>query len=254
MRVHGGGAFWSGHDVAALCNTSDHEGVRLGLFSAFKPWELQQINHVDCFVRWQCEALHPSWEWATHGITLDEPGKVFFYAESLVRYIREKSTDFTDNLADTRLLAPPSGEMFMSNVPYSLGCLTTSVQTWRSQGFPDPVRDRPVHPQQQGDGSNNTIEFVGDAVDRPPFGWIDATDGLNVYLFGDALVRPGSYVDDYEVYDLRIEQAANGLRYRWVEFWERAGFTFWDKSRVEALKKSGKLKIFQTGWVVRRRC
>jgi hypothetical protein len=47
----------SEEDVAALSNTSDHQGVRPGLFAAFVPWELQQIDHANKFVTQLCVAL-----------------------------------------------------------------------------------------------------------------------------------------------------------------------------------------------------
>jgi hypothetical protein len=35
---------WMDQDAAAISNTSDHQGVRLGLFAASEPWELQQVT------------------------------------------------------------------------------------------------------------------------------------------------------------------------------------------------------------------
>lgn len=39
---------WTIHDIVAISNTSNHRGLRLGLFAAFEAWELQQIDHVNC--------------------------------------------------------------------------------------------------------------------------------------------------------------------------------------------------------------
>lgn len=48
---------WMGQDMAALSNTSEHKGMRLGLSAVFKPWELQQVDHVDYFITRLCAAL-----------------------------------------------------------------------------------------------------------------------------------------------------------------------------------------------------
>ena len=48
---------WMEQDFAAISNTSEHQGVRLGLFAAFEPWELQQVDHIENFVLRLCAAL-----------------------------------------------------------------------------------------------------------------------------------------------------------------------------------------------------
>ncbi|KAJ8129668.1 hypothetical protein O1611_g3965 [Lasiodiplodia mahajangana] len=43
--------------MAAIGNTSNHQGFPLGLFSVFEPWGLQQIDQMDRFVIWEIGGL-----------------------------------------------------------------------------------------------------------------------------------------------------------------------------------------------------
>jgi hypothetical protein len=241
---------WAKRDVAAIANTSNHEGVQLGLFSAFEAWELQQIDHVDRFVIWQCKALCLAREGTTAQISEAKFGEIFSHVECLVHYMCERP-----GITDTTLHTPESlfkldsREVEKTSVydqfiaRYSLLCLQFHWQYYRFDLFPDPVRDRPEG-EQQDNNSKATIDFTGDMVSLPPFGWIDATDGHYVNWFGAAFGHASRWVpvsDSPESYSLRSH---------YVDLWRDAGFTFWDQSRAEALKKFGKLESFRTGWAM----
>ncbi|GAB1318398.1 F-box domain-containing protein [Madurella fahalii] len=192
---------WMHRDTAAIGNTSDHGGVRLGLFAAFEPWELQQVDHADYFVVRLCMALWLVGEEAAAAAaapgpanTVVEPlgetefGDLMAHVDCLVRYMREHP-----GLADAALRTPPSlsrprDEASIDRGPiplyrqlalqYSLLCLRLSWQVQRLARFPDPARDQLGQQRQEGDaGHGRTVHFVGDAVHLPPFGWTDALDG-----------------------------------------------------------------------------
>ena len=248
---------WVDDDSVAISNTSDHRGLRLGLFAAFEPWELQQIDHVNHFLTRLCSALRiageealakssPEWlEGETRPINSSGFGVIFSYATELVWYMR-KHPDLVDAALRGLLPLPvPGGSdnppCIPRNIivdfvqPYSLLCLTYAWQQDRFQNLPDPVRDK-----LEEEGA--AIEFVADAVDLAPFGWVDALDGRYVNWFGEGLdsvpsLRPGNE-------DMFRQRFING------ELWRGAGFSLWDKSRVEAIKRLDWLKSVRTGWIM----
>lgn len=86
------------------------------------------------------------------------------------------------------------------------------------------------------------IDFTGDNVDLPPFGWVDALDVHYVNWFGEALhseVATTSY-NSPELSLARINS---------LELWVAAGFALWDRWRVEAIKELDQMR-FRTGWIV----
>lgn len=128
---------------------------------------------------------------------------------------------------------------------YPIICLQFAWQSQRLGSFPDPARDqREQQQQQQEDGGGATVDFVGDAVGLPPFGWVDALDGRYVNWFGHGLVAgisgtpaPG-------------EEETYLARYFSLELWRDAGFTLWDCRRIKAIKELDRLRTLRTGWVM----
>jgi hypothetical protein len=120
-----------------------------------------------------------------------EFGYLFSHVDCLVRYMREHLS-----LTDAALRALPSLPRLSSREDpdaapahsqfvqrYSLLCLRFGWQAHRSDSFPDPARDQRELLLQEDGG----IDFVRDALDLPPFGWVDALDGRYVNWFGEAL-------------------------------------------------------------------
>jgi hypothetical protein len=88
-----------------------------------------------------------------------------------------------------------------------------------------------------------SLVHTGDHDDAsPPFGWVDANDGLDCQRWGRHLRRevlsPGQ--DDTTAYQ-RI-----WMNWR-LSYWRWLGFAFWDKARIELLKS--RLPMYQTGWL-----
>lgn len=77
---------WTDRDTAAIGNTSDHQGVRLGLFAAFEPWELQQVDHANYFITRLCAALCLAGEEVAQPIGEAEFGDIFSHIDCLVQY------------------------------------------------------------------------------------------------------------------------------------------------------------------------
>lgn len=265
---------WVEEDVAAISNTSSHQGVRPGLFSAFEPWELQHIEHADYFITHLCVALRLAGEEAVAApapkdsstqVVLVQPigetefGDIFSHVDSLVRYVREYPS-----LADAALRALPllllqlatsPGDLDASSLSYQfvqrypLLCLHFGWQSHRAKILPDPSREELEEQRQEregavGPGCDATLNFVGDAVDLPPFGWVDALDGYYANWFGQGLVFiPWVPLPHHEQGTLRA-------RYTSLMLWRGAGFAFWDRWRVEALKELHLLKTLRRGWVV----
>ena len=250
--------YWTERDVAAISNTSDHQGVPLGLLAAFEPWELQQIDHVNHFVARLCVALTLVGE--EEGQEADF-GEIFSHMDELTRYLRSHS-----KLADAALRALPSlprltSRELLDAAPaysqlsqrYCLPCLRYAWQASRLDKFPDPARDKSEHQQQQqqqqgedgeeGGSNGTTIDFVGDNVELPPFGWVDALDGCYVNWFGEAL---HSEVGTSSYNSLELSLA----RHDSLELWTAAGFALWDRWRVEAIKELDQTRQLRTGWIV----
>lgn len=248
---------WMDQDTAAIGNTShDHQGERPGLFAAFEPWELQQVDHADRFVTRLCTALCLAREEAAAAqpIGKAEFGDVFSHVDRLVQHVRENP-----GIADAALRTPPSRRRLSSSREfpdlaaaehrqfverYALPCLQFAWQSHRLERFPDPARDQ--RRQQQEDGGGATVDFVGDAVDLPPFGWVDALDGYYVNWFGDALVDviPWTPVPDED------EEETYFARDFSLQLWRDAGFTLWDQRRVESIKELDWLRTLRTGWLM----
>ncbi|KAI0975377.1 hypothetical protein F4678DRAFT_420124 [Xylaria arbuscula] len=237
---------WTDGDVAAFGNTTDLQGVQLGLFSAFEPWELQQIDHIDRFIMSQCKtyciARGDSWQ-----INVPKFGEISSHVSHLVDFMCEGPEIPDQTLYDAALLSNFSlNDKYDECVErHQLPCLGSDWQRRRFSLFPDPVRDRY---EQEGDDNGATINFAGDAVDLPSFGWIDATSGHYINWFGDALLDTGRRAPvpyDEETYPPRSHK---------LQTWRDTGFTFWDQKRVQALKMKrnelGASEVYQTGWII----
>lgn len=251
---------WVHEDIAALSNTSEHQGVRLGLLATFEFWEQQQIDHVNHFVTQFIPALHLAEAAEGNTITIpasadllaamaEEPkskvdwGVLFSHTECLARYLREHPS-----LADVATRALPLMEDHFTfkeemTLPQrkiyeqSLLPLGNNWQCYRIDRLPDPaMRKRILHHVRP-------IYFVGDAVELPPFGWTDATGEREVNMIGEAW----SWMLERWLPEDRKEKFPEWQAR--VELWRGAGFTLWDRQRVLALKELETMKSLRKGWV-----
>lgn len=264
--------YWTEGDTAAISNTSDRRGVRLGLFAAFEPWELQQVDHADYFITRLCMALRiVGEEEATAAATTGpantlperigdtEYGDLATHVDCLVRYMREHP-----GLADAALrrqlslprfressgrTSTPSYFLFARR--YALPCLNYCWQLDRLRRFPDPARDQlgwQLQGQEGDAGHGRTVRFVGDAVHLPPFGWTDALDGRYTNWFGEALV--GGVLRTGRANTRRDDEKTRLTRIECLSAWRGAGLALWDRKRVQALKELDCLSKLRTGWVL----
>lgn len=260
-------ASWMDQDAAAMSNTSDHQGVRLGLLASFEPWELQQVDHADYFFTRLCVAFRTIGEeramatpappslaatGTTQPIGEVEFGDTFSHADRLVRCMREHPSLTEAALRALRLIPEVYNQEATGAVPthiqfirrFTLLCLRNGWQSFRAHNFPDPVRDQYEQQQSEGNGSGAMVSFVGDKVDSPPFGWVDALDGRYVNWFGDGLCSIPGISPDLETRQEAVQ------RFIFVEAWRGAGFALWDRRRVEALKEVDSLRSLRTGWIL----
>ena len=267
-------ASWATDDVAAISNTCKRPDIRLGLFAAFQPWELQQVDHVDWFVSNMCVSLCLAAERASQAIGEDEFGDMFSCAKRLTQYIHEHPdiADAALHIALSLLQRDSREALDVAQAykpfqdRYLLLCLDNAWQSFRAVHFPDPTRDR-IGPQLQqyqtteenpteaeaveqesGQGDDGReeakVEFIGDAVDSPPFGWVYALNERYVNWFGTGLANT------WRTPCNKQEEEDYFARYYVLRAWRGIGFALWDKKRMMALQDMNRLGIVRAGWAV----
>jgi hypothetical protein len=235
---------WTSEDAAAMVNTSDHGGVRRGLFAAFEPWEMQQIDHANLFITRLCVALlgHAGEHTADDGTTTQpiqkaEFGDLYSHVDCLVRYLQTHTSLANTVLRDVLGAKSSPGNEDLSRehiYRYQLLPLIYAFQQDRSQTLPDPGRDKRERDREE-------IKFVEDHVQLTPFGWVDALKGRYLDRFGDTLD---------EVPWLQLEFREKIARQDTADLWRHTGFALWDLARVEELKKLDRFDGVRTGWVL----
>ena len=209
---------WFDEDTAAITNTgtlSDQHPFRPGLFDAFEPWEVQQIDHANHFIMRLCVALRlanepeepeavgplalytgggdasrsgasslpppfqPMMAAAASGpMNNHEFGELFSHVDSLVRYLWEHPS-----LADAALrdLPMPKGsdgrERRDVSTTYRLFASPFAIQpfSYAWQWGQSQVMPDPVREQRERDAT--PLDFAGDALNLVPFAWVDALGG-----------------------------------------------------------------------------
>ncbi|KAK4134146.1 hypothetical protein BT67DRAFT_449731 [Trichocladium antarcticum] len=237
---------FSVHDSNAFCNTantSTEHGQSLGLLAAFEPWDMQQIDHANIFIRGLCCALvHRAAEVAEapgggRRISARQFGHLYAHLNHLVRYLRAHRGVAAAAVGDVqwgRWL--PDGQRphvkFASR--YQLLPLLGAWQKNWSLSFPDPILDKQVRDGLLMD------DFVADGPDQVPFGWWDALRGRYVRWYGEGLIHIPALLS-WENRERRL-----GM----IDLWRGAGFALWDRKRVEALKRLRRFEALQTGWAL----
>jgi hypothetical protein len=103
-------------DSYVFSNGSTENGLRLGFLTAFAPWDLQQIDHVDYFITRLCRALlHRAAGAAEKGrgreISPRWFGDLHAHLDQLVRYLRTHERVAEAALWDLRAgRAPPDDD------------------------------------------------------------------------------------------------------------------------------------------------
>ncbi|ODA79663.1 hypothetical protein RJ55_05257 [Drechmeria coniospora] len=232
-----GDSIWTHQDSVAISNTNGDNGVRLGLFAAFEPWELQQIEHVHVFVIHLCTALVLASERHDGEVF----GALFVCPMQLALYMWTHPTVQEAAMADLPWSWQPPGrggggdvESVAMQYRDGLCCLGLGWQFYLRERLPDPVRDWRE--------AEERIEFTGDDVDLPPFGWVHLLNGRYVSWFGEGLqCVAGAGVTEGN----GLEEVKSNL-----VLWRESGFALWDRSRVEAMVQLGRWRHLQAGWIL----
>ena len=235
---------WTNEDTAAISNSSTHQGERLGLFGTLEPWELQHIDHADVFTMRLCLALvhhSPRTPDGAPGISPAHFDDLFAHLHLLARFLHTHpgvaelvARDLTAGIEPahcTRLRDDYEN-------PYQMIPLRLAWQASRHEAFPDPFMDK-------WDRDGLILRYVGEGLDLVPYGWMDALRGRYVKWFGEGL-HSIPWLPAWQS-DRQSSDQNDALI-----LWRDAGFSLWDRTRVEALKKLGVFGALRTGWVLNR--
>lgn len=254
-------------DTAARYNTGNREQTHFRFFDTFEPWEMQQVDHIDFFVAKLCSAFRfvdeeelkaaPAESERSSSLLPEKPisdaevDDIFWNADRLVQYTKEHPR-LTDAVLHSLVSLLPSGSRIIRSATpardelaqrYYRGPLYGSWDALWLAWFQDSAGNGSGQRQEGGGSSTATVDFVGDAVDLPPFGWVDALDRRRLLWFGEWL--------DYRTESAVLYQGDTpGARSDRLGLWRAAGFAFWDKRRVETMKEQDRMKNLCTGWVV----
>ncbi len=240
-RPHSG---WALEDTAAISNSSPHQGEQLGLFGALEPWELQHIDHVDFFVTRLCFALVHYCPRTPDGAPAIHPRQfndMIAHQHRLVQYLQAHR-----RLAEMAIRDLPTGREAARSVHlwdqyvniYQMIPLRYPWQGAQAEDFPNPTTDK-----WQRDGL--IVPYVGDGLDLVPYGWFDALRGRYFSQFGECL-HTVSWLPPWQSSTQSAEQSKT------QSLWNHAGFSLWDRKRVEALKELPMFEPVYTGWVFSR--
>ncbi|KAK4143978.1 uncharacterized protein C8A04DRAFT_11865 [Dichotomopilus funicola] len=253
---------WEEEDIISMGNINidgrehDTREVSLGILAAFEPWGTQQVDHINLFLGRLCIALDR--------LTYDPPPPFYpilpqysvsanrevkfgnMYARSssyLVQYIKAHPdlVEEAVRILSSQAELPPDHESLQNPYldRYGLFPLTYRFQRRRYDLIP--------HPETKGwEEDLKSIDFAGDEdpdadAGGTPWAWPDALNGHYVNWYGEALHMLPSLAGEDE--ETKLERRERAYRWRW------AGFCFWDRERVEALKKLDEFKEFKRGWV-----
>ena len=239
--------YWDEVDSYVFGNSSTDTDLRLGFLTAFAPWDMQQIDHADCFITRLCRALvHRAAGAAEKGrgreISPRWFGDLHAHLDKLVRYLRTRERVAEAALWDLRAgRAPPDDDrvriQFVDR--YGLVPLSCAWQEDLAVVFPDPQFNR-----EEREGLS-LGDFVRDNPGQLPFGWSDALGGRYVRWYGAALCDI-PWLPFWGSIEKEDEHTAA------IDLWRFAGFALWDRERVKALKRLGRYEVFQTGFVLDR--
>jgi hypothetical protein len=238
-------------DAGPSPDTAGHSDVRLSEFAALEPWELQQVDHADYFILRLCAGLQRAagevrGSCAAGGpINRKDVGEMCSQVSHLVRYMKARPELVGRALRKLPLLGVPDcpgeePELVLHLLRrHSPICLLTDWQVLLAR---EPPPDGVVQEATLDD-------FAGDAVDLLPFGWTDALNGRPTNWFADAFYDIEELPGIMEPLPPGEEDVLLPPRYVQVAMWRGAGFTLWDRKRVEALKTLVELSSLRTGWV-----
>jgi hypothetical protein len=243
-------AQWSERDSDAFGNPRREQDESLGLYSAFKPWDLQYIDHVNIFIVRLCRVLVcRAPEMVGEGAREISPrqfGDLHAHLDHLVRYLQAYPDVANAAVSDMQsgIVHPRDGSLYQDfKRRYELLPLTYHWQETRAHSFRDPIVDKQEQEQQRD--SLEMDYYVRADPGEPPFGWSDALRGRYVARYGPGLTNI-PWLPPWE--SREKEWAHESL----VGRWRHSGFALWDQERVEALRKLKRFEGLQTGFLLDR--
>ncbi len=226
----------------------DNKSVVSKFTAILAAWEMEQMSGANAFLTSICYALFRFTE-GTKAVVRPSPGPTNpdrggqFWAkygadiDALRRKIAQESTTNPTLLEQI--------DSYLSKTPHTASGGLDFLVAGHGQ-----VRNASPDDQEVSwDRDREELELrerespkivAGNSADEPPYAWVDALDGLNVARWGSHLLPmpvPGVALR------LRKEKMDARRRWRWM------GFVFWDKDRVELLKREPTFSNFRTGWL-----
>lgn len=241
---------WSDRDSDAFGNPRREQDETLGLYSAFKPWDLQYVDHANIFIMRLCRALVcRAPEVVGEGAREISPrqfGDLHAHLDHLVRYLQAYPGVANAVVSDMQSgIVHPRDESLHKEFKrrYELLPLTYLWQESRAESFLDPIV-RKQEQEQQRDSLEMDCYVKADPG-QPPFGWSDALRGRYVAQYGSGLCSI-PWLPPWEA--RKKEWAHTSL----VGRWRHCGFALWDQERVEALKRLKRFEALHTGFLLDR--
>ena len=238
--------------LSAFVNpVGDLEQYQPGFYAAWQPWERQQIECAETFILKLCVELDQ------RAVEIDEPiskvefGNIVSQVTCLVDYAKGHRIELQHvlkygllrgrrvNEQDDSNSHPTTHRHILNNVTPPL---TYRWQAEHVLKFPDWLREyictNFYFPGQA------KIKFEEEGLEKIPFAWVDVFDGHDTPWFGSGLSYYGGKWFGFpadESPEPYFQMEISKPRLTSKSLWRAAGFVFWDRERVEALKSHEEL-------------
>ncbi|KAK0710397.1 hypothetical protein B0T21DRAFT_415955 [Apiosordaria backusii] len=223
-----------------------------GLLAAFSDWEMEQIDQANLFITRLSSALCTAAANRTYAIPEGHLAGMVSQAPVLIKYMRnhpliaKDAIDKMSTMPQCTNTAPfDTIHPYLKTIhKYSIPFFTPQWQARRRLFCFDTQRHE-----------GYKCAFLGDAVELPPFGWVDAVDGWFDNPVGRRFREPEWQVNrNPDVDDAYKDVAERFWPFEYiVAVFRVGGFAMWDRKRVEAIKVLPQLggwgrKGLETGW------
>ena len=230
------------------------ENLRQNFFSLFTSWEMEQLAEAHEFVYNICSSLFQRERELNDGIFFLQKKKHILYP--WIWDLAKLRQEVVSRCAADPGMAEEISACLKTEENRLTGCFADFLSA--SHGFPNRVTPYPTPtiPLWFGTREAQMIEareelyrreqempvlIAGKLATDPPYGWVDALDGLNCCRWGKDLLPcplPNTIIDREFDVDTKFS------RWRWM------GFMFWDKEHIETLKThTAEFSRYLTGWL-----
>lgn len=231
------------HQVLACLDYNDHFSSDRGIpnlqkfLGLFRPWELQQLADAHGIVADAVQRAN-RYLWARRHPPREDHSKEAIKDVGLLRkdILADRERDPSIRTRRDEIAIPGGLPQYFPNRFFHLlrGPLTNDMLARERGPYPIPS---PVELYVREDGSPPLV--FHEAVDAPPFAWVDGNAGIDCQRWGGYLRR-------------EIRGDLPGVQqltmWAYMNWWRYFGFMFWDRGRVELLKT--RRAEYATGWLV----